>query len=85
MNIVEKVRKFILGGCQAPMISLLLKRLQGDSRVNTFYKGGYKQMMKSNTVISRISALYDFNAIFAPNFKDMIIEEDCNLDRVLTV
>lgn len=42
-------------------------------------------MMKSNTVISRISALYDFNAIFAPNFKDMIIEEDCNLDKVLTV
>ncbi|GEM_PF-2814195 len=42
-------------------------------------------MMKSNTVISRISALYDFDAISAPSFKDMIIEEDCNLDKVLTV
>ena len=38
-----------------------------------------------NTFISGISALNGFDAISAPNFKNMIIEEDCNLDRVLAI
>lgn len=42
-------------------------------------------MMMSNTVLSRISALCGVNATFAPIFKDMIIEEVCDLNAELTL
>lgn len=41
--------------------------------------------MMNNTVISRMSALYLVDAISAPKFKDMIIEEVCDLSRSLTL
>ncbi|MFH5835421.1 hypothetical protein ACHAL6_05000 [Proteiniclasticum sp. C24MP] len=41
--------------------------------------------MMNSTVFVKMNALYLVDAIAAPNFKDMIIEKVCDLNRSLTL